>query len=27
MEAGGKFYCCAHCAESAGKPEMVDRVA
>jgi hypothetical protein len=27
MEASGKFYCCAHCAQSAGKPEMVDRVA
>jgi hypothetical protein len=27
MEAGGKFYCCAHCAQSAGKPQMKDRVA
>lgn len=27
MEAEGRFYCCAHCAQSAGKPEMVDRVA
>jgi hypothetical protein len=27
MEADGKFYCCAHCAQSAGRPEMVDRVA
>jgi hypothetical protein len=27
MEAGGKFYCCAHCAQSAGKPQMRDRVA
>ena len=26
MEAAGKYYCCAHCAQSAGKPEMVDRV-
>ncbi|AMX03030.1 hypothetical protein [Microbulbifer thermotolerans] len=24
-EAGGKFYCCAHCAARAGHPEMVDR--
>ena len=27
MEGGGKFYCCAHCAQSAGKPQMKDRVA
>ncbi len=27
MEAGGKFYCCAHCAQSAGTPKMRDRVA
>ena len=27
MEADGKFYCCAHCAQSAGRPEMQDRVA
>ena len=27
MEADGRFYCCAHCAESSGKPQMVDRVA
>jgi hypothetical protein len=27
MEADGRFYCCAHCAEASGKPEMVDRVA
>ena len=27
MEARGKFYCCAHCAEAGGVPEMRDRVA
>jgi Rieske Fe-S protein len=26
MEKDGVFYCCAHCAERAGAPEMVDRV-
>jgi hypothetical protein len=25
MEASGKFYCCAHCAEESGHPEMHDR--
>jgi hypothetical protein len=25
MEKGSKFYCCAHCAHSAGVPEMHDR--
>jgi hypothetical protein len=25
MEAGGRFYCCAHCAEEKGRPEMRDR--
>jgi hypothetical protein len=25
MESSGKFYCCAHCARSAGVPEMQDR--
>jgi hypothetical protein len=25
MEKNGRFYCCAHCAEQAGVPEMVDR--
>jgi hypothetical protein len=25
MEADGKFYCCAHCASHAGKPQMRDR--
>lgn len=25
-EASGKFYCCAHCAAEAGRPELVDRV-
>ncbi len=24
---GGKFYCCANSAQSAGKPKMTDRVA
>lgn len=27
MEASGKFYCCAHCAEESGHPEMHDRTA
>lgn len=26
MESDGRFFCCAHCAEEAGIPEMVDRV-
>jgi hypothetical protein len=25
MEAGGKFYCCAHCAAEAGAGGMRDR--
>jgi hypothetical protein len=25
MEAGGEFYCCAHCARMAGVAEMQDR--
>jgi hypothetical protein len=25
MEAGGSFYCCAHCAQAAGAPTMRDR--
>jgi len=25
MEAGGKFYCCAHCAKQNGVPQMQDR--
>ena len=25
VEAGGSFYCCAHCAEKQGVQEMVDR--
>jgi hypothetical protein len=25
VEAGGSFYCCAHCAEKQGVHEMVDR--
>ena len=25
VEAGGAFYCCAHCAEKQGVHEMVDR--
>jgi hypothetical protein len=24
-EVGGRFFCCAHCAAEAGKPELVDR--
>ena len=24
-EAGGKFYCCAHCASESGRPELRDR--
>ncbi len=26
VEAGGTFYCCAHCADNAGHPEIRDRV-
>lgn len=26
MEAHGSYYCCAHCAEKAGTPQMRDRV-
>ena len=26
MEAGGKIYCCNHCAEKAGVDELRDRV-
>ncbi len=25
MESNGEFYCCAHCAEQHGIPEMQDR--
>jgi hypothetical protein len=25
MEANGEFFCCAHCAEQSGVPEMKDR--
>jgi hypothetical protein len=25
VEAGGSFFCCAHCAEKQGVSEMVDR--
>jgi len=25
VEAGGRFYCCAHCAHTAGVKEMRDR--
>ena len=25
MEKDGTFFCCAHCAEKAGAPEMRDR--
>jgi hypothetical protein len=27
VEAGGKFYCCAHCAERAGVQGLRDRAA
>jgi hypothetical protein len=27
MEASGKFYCCAHCAQESGHSEMRDRTA
>lgn len=27
MEAGGKYYCCAHCASEEGVEEMTDRVS
>jgi hypothetical protein len=27
MEAGGKFYCCAHCAKEAGVTGLADRSA
>ena len=26
MESNGAFFCCAHCAEHAGLPQMRDRV-
>lgn len=26
MEAGGKMYCCAHCAQHEGASELRDRV-
>jgi hypothetical protein len=26
VQAGGSFYCCAHCAQSAGVGEARDRV-
>ncbi|HEX9288668.1 MAG TPA: hypothetical protein VF904_04005 [Anaeromyxobacteraceae bacterium] len=26
VEAGGKFYCCAHCAHEAGASQIRDRV-
>jgi hypothetical protein len=26
MESDGRFFCCAHCAEHSGKPQMRDRV-
>ncbi len=26
VEAHGKFYCCAHCAEMAGEPGLRDRI-
>jgi hypothetical protein len=26
VQAGGSFYCCAHCAQSAGAGEARDRV-
>lgn len=25
VEAGGKFYCCAHCAKESGNQEVRDR--
>lgn len=25
MEAQGRYYCCAHCAEESGLPQMKDR--
>jgi hypothetical protein len=25
LEAGGKIFCCAHCAHGAGSPELRDR--
>lgn len=25
MEAGGRFFCCAHCAAAMGAPNMRDR--
>jgi hypothetical protein len=25
VEAGGHFYCCAHCAREEGHPELADR--
>jgi len=25
VEAGGSFFCCAHCAEQKGHPELRDR--
>ena len=26
VEAGGQFFCCAHCAHTAGAKEVADRV-
>jgi hypothetical protein len=26
MQAGGRFYCCAHCARAAGVTAVADRV-
>lgn len=26
IEAGGAYYCCAHCARGAGYPQAVDHV-
>jgi hypothetical protein len=26
MEADGQFFCCAHCAQASGQPQMRDRV-
>ena len=25
MESEGRYYCCAHCAEASGLPQMKDR--
>lgn len=27
VEAEGSIFCCAHCAEEAGHPELVDRLS